>query len=150
MAALRVQPARVVNGRDRRDLPTVLSSATYKDVMVTFHGDQVYAERDGFWVRGRSTLLATFAPPEAPGRAARACDCRCTGAPRRRTSASRRATWGTTVALEPGVPRELHVPALRGQTLLPVRITAESGFVPAETHGGSDRRLLGCWIEVLE
>ena len=53
------------------------------------------------------------------------------------------------MALEPGVPRELQVPALRGQTLLPVRITAESGFVPAETNGGSDRRLLGCWIEVL-
>ena len=60
------------------------------------------------------------------------------------------ATWGTTVALVPGVPRELLVPALPGQTLLPVRITTESGFVPADTDGGSDRRLLGCWIEVLE
>jgi hypothetical protein len=54
------------------------------------------------------------------------------------------------VALVPGVSRELHVPALRGQMLLPVRITAEGGFVPADTGGGSDRRLLGCWIEVLE
>jgi hypothetical protein len=137
-----------VNGRDRQDLPAVLSSATYKDVIVTFHGDQVYAERDGFWVRGRSTLLATFAPPEAvrpqPG-----VRLSLHGGAKATHVRFQTATWSATVALEPGVPRELQVPALRGQTLLPVRITAESGFVPAETNGGSDRRLLGCWIEVL-
>jgi hypothetical protein len=44
----------------------------------------------------------------------------------------------------------LLVPALEGQSLLPVRITAEGGFIPADAQGGSDRRLLGCWIEVLE
>ena len=149
VAAVQVQPARVVNGRDRHDLPAVLSSATYKDVIVTFHGDQVYPERDGFWVRGRSTLLATFAPPEAlrrqPG-----VRLSLHGGAKSTQVRFETAAWSATVALEPGVPRELHVPALRGQTLLPVRITVEGGFVPAETHGGSDRRLLGCWIEVLE
>jgi hypothetical protein len=146
---LQVQPARIVNDRDRHDLPPVLSSATYKDVIVTFHGDQVYAERDGFWVRGRSTLLATFAPPEAPGRQP-GVRLSLHGGARPTRVRFHTATWAATVALEPGVSRELHVPALRGQTLLPVRITAESGFVPADTGGGSDRRLLGCWIEVLE
>lgn len=148
VGAMQVQPARVVNGRDRQDLPAVLSSATYKNVIVTFHGDQVYPERDGFWVRGRSTLLATFAPPEAirhqPG-----VRLSLHGGAKATQVRFQTATWSATVALEPGVPRELQVPALRGQTLLPVRITAESGFVPAETNGGSDRRLLGCWIEVL-
>jgi hypothetical protein len=148
VGAVQVQPARVVNGRDRQNLPAVLSSATYKDVIVTFHGDQVYPERDGFWVRGRSTLLATFAPPEAirhqPG-----VRLSLHGGAKATQVRFQTATWSATVALEPGVPRELQVPALRGQTLLPVRITAESGFVPAETNGGSDRRLLGCWIEVL-
>ena len=149
VAAVEVQPARVVNGRDRHDLPAVLSSATYKDVIVTFHGDQVYPERDGFWVRGRSTLLATFAPPEALGRQP-GVQLSLHGGAKSTHVRFETAAWSATVALEPGVPRELHVPALRGQTLLPVRITVEGGFVPAETHGGSDRRLLGCWIEVLE
>jgi hypothetical protein len=149
VAALRVRPARVVNGRDRPDLPPVVSSATYRHVMVTFHGDQVYAERDGFWVRGRSTLLATFALPPGPDAPPGVQLSVHSGAAptnvRFETS-----TWSTTLALEPGVSRELHVPALQGQSLLPVRIAPDSGFVPANAHGGSDRRLLGCWIEVLE
>jgi hypothetical protein len=149
VAALQVQPARVVNGRDRHNLPAVLSSATYKNVIVTFHGDQVYAERDGFWVRGRSTLLATFAPPEAPDRQP-GVRLSMHGGAKPTKVRFQTATWRATLALEPGVPRELHVPALRGQRLLPVRMTAEGGFVPADTDGGSDRRLLGCWIEVLE
>ena len=149
MAALRVQPTRVVNGRDRRELPTVLSSAIYRDVMVTFHGEPVYAERNGFWVRGRSTLLATFTPPEGPDREPGVRLSVHGGAAATHVRFETR-TWSTTVALEPGVSRELLVPALQGQTLLPVRITPDSGFVPAEAQGGSDRRLLGCWIEVLE
>ena len=149
VAALQVQPARVVNDGDRYDLPAVLSAATYKDVIVTFHGDQVYAERDGFWVHGRSTLLATFAPPEEPGRQP-GVRLSLHGGARPTQVRFQTATWGAAVALEPGVPRELHVPALRGQALLPVRITTASGFVPADTDGSSDRRLLGCWIDVLE
>jgi hypothetical protein len=149
VAALRIQPARVVDGRDRPNLPTVLSAATYKDVIVTFHGNQVYAERDGFWVRGRSTLLATFAPPDAPGRAP-GVRLSLHGGDTPNRVRFETSTWGTTIALAPGVPREVLVPALQGQPLLPVRITAESGFVPADTLGGSDRRVLGCWIEVLE
>ena len=104
--------------------------------------------RSGLIGIGRSTLLATFAPPEAfrpqPG-----VRLSLHGGAKPTQVRFQTATWSATLALEPGVPRELHVPALRGQTLLPVRITAESGFVPAETSGGSDRRLLGCWIEVL-
>ena len=33
--------------------------------------------------------------------------------------------------------------------LLPLTVTSESGFVPADTGGApTDHRLLGCWIEV--
>jgi hypothetical protein len=59
-------------------------------------------------------------------------------------------TWTTTVILEPGVSRELLVPAAQGQAVVPVRISPDNGFVPAQTGGGRDRRLLGCWIEVLD
>ncbi len=58
--------------------------------------------------------------------------------------------WSTRVELVPGVKQMLVVPALAGQRLLPVTITPEGGFVPAD-HGGpaDDRRLLGCWVEVV-
>jgi hypothetical protein len=58
-------------------------------------------------------------------------------------------TWRTTVLLEPGVSRQLVVPTSPGQRVVPLRISTEGGFVPADTDGGKDQRLLGCWVEVL-
>ena len=57
--------------------------------------------------------------------------------------------WHVSVLLEPGVSREVPVPA-QGTLPLLVRISADAGFIPADVSGGTDRRLLGCWIEVLE
>ena len=52
--------------------------------------------------------------------------------------------------LAPGKTEEVLIPAREGQSLLPLAVTPESGFVPAE-HGGAinDRRLLGCWVAVV-
>ena len=52
--------------------------------------------------------------------------------------------------LAPGLWDEVLIPAREGQSLLPLAVTPESGFVPAE-HGGTinDRRLLGCWVAVV-
>ncbi len=57
--------------------------------------------------------------------------------------------WRTNVTLEPGDNREVRVPARPGVRIVPVHIAPESGFVPAERDGGTDRRLLGCWVEVV-
>jgi hypothetical protein len=116
---------------------------------VTFHDETVYPEAAGFWVRGRSTLLATFAlPPDRgtdPGVRLTLHGGAAAGAVRFETP-----TWRTRVTLEPGRRSEVTIPALPAQRLLPVRIVTETGFVPAEQGSNADRRLLGCWIEVLE
>jgi hypothetical protein len=54
------------------------------------------------------------------------------------------------VTLTRGAHASVVVPALATQALLAVSITPVGGFIPAE-HGGppGDRRLLGCWVEVL-
>jgi hypothetical protein len=149
VSAVRIQPANVVNDRDRKKLPPVLAAAVYRNVIVTFHGDQAYTEQHGFWVRGRSSLLVTFAPPLGPDRAP-GVPLSLHGGPALTHVRLETSTWGTTIALQPGVTREIRIPALQGQPLLPVRITPDTGFVPALTDGSSDPRLLGCWIEVLE
>ena len=58
--------------------------------------------------------------------------------------------WSTRIVLAPGKTEEVLIPAREGQSLLPLAVTPESGFVPAE-HGGAinDRRLLGCWVAVV-
>jgi hypothetical protein len=58
--------------------------------------------------------------------------------------------WSTDVSLTPGQVVPVMIPALPGQRVLPVTIEPTGGFVPSE-HGGApgDRRLLGCWVEVV-
>jgi hypothetical protein len=58
-------------------------------------------------------------------------------------------TWGERVELTPGRVQEVHLPPppIAGPFLL--RVTTANGFVPAESLPGStDRRNLGCWIEI--
>jgi hypothetical protein len=57
--------------------------------------------------------------------------------------------WKTQVALDAGQSATVTVPTLPYVTSTVLRIAPTGGFVPAETSGGDDRRLLGCWIEVL-
>ena len=60
-------------------------------------------------------------------------------------------TWGERLELQPGMPREVHIPppARPGPFLL--RMTALNGFVPSEViPGNTDRRMLGCWVEIVE
>jgi hypothetical protein len=57
--------------------------------------------------------------------------------------------WSTAVELTPGQNTTVDVPALDTQRLLPVSITPEGGFVPADHGSPADRRLLGCWVEVV-
>jgi hypothetical protein len=64
--------------------------------------------------------------------------------------AFRSGAWRTAVELQPKEAGEVEVPILASTGQAVVRITTATGFVPAETTGGTDRRLLGCWIEVVE
>jgi hypothetical protein len=148
IASVRVEPLAVVNASDRPEQPPVLSAARYGDTAVMFHGTAVYPEANGFWVRGRSTLVATIAlPPEPTGGPGIRLSMHA-GARQNRVDVTTPA-WRTTVLLEPGVPRHVAVPAPAAQRVVPIRISPRDGFVPADIHGGGDRRLLGCWVEVL-
>jgi hypothetical protein len=121
----------------------------YGPVDVYFHGSEVYAERTGFWVRGHSTLAATFVQ-EPPADADPAVVLKIhTGATANQVRFET-PVWQATVDLQPGEAREVRIPARPGTRLIPVRISPASGFVPAERDGGTDRRLLGCWVEVVD
>jgi hypothetical protein len=148
VARVAIEPVSIVNASDRPQVPVVLSAADYHGVVVTFHDESVYPERNGFWVRGRSTLRATFALP--PGAAhERGVPLTLHGGPAEGWVRFETPTWHERVRLEPGKRSEVTIPILPTQQVVPVRIDTETGFTPAHAGTSGDRRLLGCWIEVL-
>jgi hypothetical protein len=147
-----VRPRTVVNAGDRLDrrlaLPPVLAAAQYSDTVVYFHDDDTFPETAGFWVRGASDTVTTFARPSdvEPGRVRVRVH---PGAARNRVEFSTGA-WRTVLDLGAGEAALIDIPILRTAKQAAVRIVTNHGFVPAKTTGGSDRRFLGCWVEVLE
>jgi hypothetical protein len=143
-----VTPVRIVDRHQRIHRPPVVATAVFAGQPAYFHDTHADLEATGFWARGRVTTALTLGvePSSAPR------GVRLSLHSGRATTAVRIATpgWSTTVALTPGQVHTLLVPALESQRLLPVAITPLGGFVPAE-HGGAanDRRLLGCWVEVV-
>jgi hypothetical protein len=149
VAALEVVPRHVRDRSERPDLAQVVSAMRYGPVDAYFHSTDAYPERTGFWVRGRTNLRATFVQAP-PADADPAVTLRVhSGAASTRVTFSTPG-WQTGVELVPGEPREVRIPARPGTRLVPVTISPASGFVPAEHGGGDDRRLLGCWVEVVD
>jgi hypothetical protein len=143
-----IAPIRIVDVNRRLDRPTVLATAVFAGLPVYFHDANADVEATGFWARGRVTTSITLVvdPASQPrGVRLRLHSGEATTNVRVATPA-----WSTVVSLAPGRAELVLTPALEHQRLLPVEITPEGGFVPAE-HGGaaSDRRLLGCWVEVV-
>jgi hypothetical protein len=59
-------------------------------------------------------------------------------------------TWGERVELSPAIPREVNIPPPPKPGPFLLRVKTENSFIPAEVVAGSpDRRILGCWLEVL-
>jgi hypothetical protein len=148
IARIRVTPVRVVDRNRRLHRPPVIATAVLAGQPAYFHDTNADVEATGFWARGRVTTAITLAvdPASQPR------GVRVQLHSGQATTTVRVATpgWSTLVSLTPGHAQSLTVPALEGQRLLPVEIRPDGGFVPAE-HGGAaaDRRLLGCWVEVL-
>jgi hypothetical protein len=147
-----VRPRSVVNAAERLErrlaLPPVLAAAQYRGVAVYFHDGGAYPEPDGFWVRGATDLITTMAlPPDSTRSTVRLKVHTGAGANRVRFSSGE---WDRAIYLTPGEVGEIEVPILASSGQAVVRISPATGFVPAETSGGADRRLLGCWIEVLD
>ena len=148
VARLELRPVAIVDSGRRLPRPPVLAAARYAHVPVYFHDEHAYVEADGFWARGRTRHELTLGIPgdaNPPGVTLRLHSG--DGDTRVRLSTP---AWSEEIALTRGEAQAVLVPALATQRLLPLVITPESGFVPAERREGvDDRRLLGCWVEVV-
>jgi hypothetical protein len=143
-----VTPVTVVDAHRRVKRPPVVATAVFAGRPAYFHDTHADIEAAGFWARGRATTAITLGvDPDSRPRGVRLL---MHGGPATTTVRVATPGWSTRVTLAPGQVQPLLVPALEIQRLLPVSITPEGGFVPAE-HGGAtgDRRLLGCWVEVV-
>jgi hypothetical protein len=148
---LRITPLRIVDRNNRESsfhgpMRTVLSAMETPAAEILFHDDVVYPEKTGFWLRGSSTAFMTVAPrhPE------RAVTLRVHSGGASNTVTLATSTWGKQVALRPATPIDVSVPAPPRPGPFLLRVTAAHGFIPADiTPGNSDRRVLGCWIEVV-
>jgi hypothetical protein len=148
VARVAITPVRIVDQHVRIHRPPVVATAVFGGQPAYFHDTHANVEAKGFWARGRVTTALTLGvEPASQPRGVRV-QVHSGGA----TTTVRFSTpgWSTRVSLTPGQPQTLLLPALETQKLLPVEITPDGGFVPAE-HGGApnDRRLLGCWVEVI-
>jgi hypothetical protein len=147
VASLEIVPIEVTDASERPDLPPVLAAAHYDDVRLYFHDEHAYPEPSGFWVRGRTTMLATVAwAPERSDQPGITLKLHSGAAPNEVTIAT--PAWLSTISLEPGELRDVHVPARADQSQLQLRIAPARAFVPAEHDGGDDRRELGAWVEI--
>jgi hypothetical protein len=147
-----VRPRAIVNAAERLDrrlaLPPVLAAARYADTVVYFHDSDTFPEPAGFWVRGASDAVATFArAPEAEPRPIR-IRVHSGAAPNHVQFST--GAWRTSLDLVPFQGAVIDIPILRSANQAAVRIHTARGFVPAQTTGGRDRRFLGCWVEVIE
>lgn len=148
LARIAVTPLEVVDLHARIRRPPVSATAIFGGLPAYFHDAHAHLEAAGFWVRGRATAEVTFGvhPDSRP----HGIRLQMHGGPVALRVRIATPVWSTEVPLRPGQNTSVEVPALDTQRLLPVSITAEDGFIPAE-HGGpaGDRRLLGCWVEVV-
>jgi hypothetical protein len=145
---LRLRPLTVVDRSLRLRTPPVIAAAPFGSLTVFFHDAVAYSEPDGFWVRGRARLRATIAATIAAGAESdemTALQVHSGARPNTVTFSTPR--WSERLELVPGVTREVRVPSIPHERLLPLTITTTNGFVPAEIQpGNGDRRLLGCWV----
>lgn len=150
--SLRIRPLSVVD-KSRREANvhglafTVLSAVAFPTASVFFHDEDVYPERTGVWVHGESTASMTVAPQHPE----QGVTLRVHSGARPNTVTFSTTTWGGRVELMPGIPREIHIPAPAKPGPFLLRVTTEKSFIPADVvPGNTDRRILGCWFELLK
>jgi hypothetical protein len=144
--SLLVRPIRIVDAARRLPALPVLSGARFGSTSVFFHDDQTYPESTGFWMNGRASTLITLAPDRPVER----LTLRLRSGPRPNRVRLETATWADQVDLGDGVPMEAVVPMGGRFSPIRLRLTTNDGFIPAEVlPDSSDRRLLGCWVEVV-
>jgi hypothetical protein len=143
---IEVQPIAVEDGCRRPASGPVLAAARYGDVPLYFHDDRAYLEPSGFWTRGQASVRVSAALPAFTS-ATLPLRLRSGGDPLPVRLETPR--WSTRVVVASDRATALAVPVPAGERVVPLTITAEGAFVPAD-HGANvnDRRVLGCWVEV--
>ena len=145
-ATLRVELI-VEEAMPAREAVVTRSAAHYGSSDVLFLDDQVFAEPDGFWVRGRQAARFLLVPavtgPVSPLTAR--ILVRNGGAPNTVTVES--GTFQRLLMMTPFQELDVDVPLTPAGTAN-VRVASGDGFVPADLQPGStDRRLLCVWIQ---
>jgi hypothetical protein len=143
IAELRVIPRSVVEMRKRVPAGTVLSAAAFAPVRIFFHDSFVYPEADGMWVKGRTTARMTMLK-ETETDPGVLLGVHSGARPNVVTLAT--PGWSQRLELVPGVTARVTVPSKVGERFIPLTISSNGGFVPAEIERSRDRRLLGAWI----
>ena len=145
IASITITPTAVVDAGARPLVPVVLAAANYPAASIYFHDEQLYPEAEGFWtIGGRSSRVTVAARPGQttpivvrmhPGAKANTVTISTFG-------------WQRYYELVPGQAVEVELPQF-ASGVVPLTITAESGFYPRDIDPAStDRRFLGAWVEV--
>ena len=142
---LLLRPVSIVDVSKRIRTPPVLSAIAFGATSIFFHDEGVYPESSGFCLPGRSSIEMTIAPsePDTPVTLRTHCGAQPN------TLTLETAGWREEIALVPNLTRDISVPVSARPGPMTLRATTTDGFVPARVEPGStDRRLLGCWVEV--
>jgi hypothetical protein len=147
---LRITPIRIVDQSRRIERPGIVSARRYGRVTAFFHDDFSPGEANGFWTRGGGTTQVTFVTA-ADDPAAIHATVHCGAVANRVTIHVAGAV--ERFDLQSGATRQISVPTILhpeiGVRSAPLDVAARGGFVPADIDRTStDRRRLGCWIEV--
>jgi hypothetical protein len=133
-----VSPAGATTGRARL-------FARFPNGEAFFQDDNVFAENEGFWVRGGRTAAVVLTEPSRIAGRARSLLLRNGGVPNKVTV--RYGAWQEVVPLSAWQEQMLALPPSDAQGAWPLRITSASGFQPSATSGGTDTRYLGVWVQ---
>jgi hypothetical protein len=144
IAELRLRARHVEAAPQRFRAPTVRSAADFGVARAFFHDGNAYPEREGFWAKGRTTTRLTI--QKSTDRSGAVMLAIHSGA-RPNTVTLTTSDWSDRLELVPGLTSRIVIPSGSRELFIPLSITTDGGFVPAEVDDTSkDRRQLGAWI----
>lgn len=129
------------------DTLSMRSAAHFGSSDVLFMDDHVFAENEGFWVRGRDAARFVLVPSGATPVTPLTTRVLIRNGGNNNTITVESGTFQRVLTLDAFQERELDIPLTPAGTAN-IRVASGDGFVPAERQpGNGDRRLLGVWIQ---
>ena len=151
IARLDLTPLDVVDAGRRAPRPPVIAATREDGLTLYFHDDRTYIEAEGFWTKGRTTVDLTLARSDLSRPPTAGVRLRIRGGTQSQTPVTLATpAWSTHVMVPPGEPLEVTVPWRAEVPILPLAVTVDSGFVPAQQGGDpGDQRSLGCFVQIV-